>query len=103
MMRTWRKLTYTCDGNSKVVVNLHAKQARILFNGHTYNMKQTDDSDGQKFSGDSFVWHVKGEDGSLQRASKSSSGDKIAAANCHLQSAGTDSATPPAKPRAAQP
>jgi membrane-bound inhibitor of C-type lysozyme len=102
MMRTWRKLTYTCDGNTKVVVNLHAKQARVVFNGHTYNMKQTDDSDGQKFFGDSFVWQVKGEDGSLGRSSKSGSNNKTVAANCHLQSAGTDS-TAPTKPRAAQP
>jgi membrane-bound inhibitor of C-type lysozyme len=103
MMRTWRKLTYTCDGNSKVVVNLHAKQARVVFNSHTYNMKQTDDSDGQKFSGDSFAWHVKGEDGFLERASKSGSDTKTVAANCHLQSAGTDSPGPTKKPRVAQP
>ena len=103
MMRTWRKLTYTCDENTKVVVNLHAKQARVVFNGHTYNMKQTDDSDGQKFFGNSFVWHVKGEDGSLERTSKSGADSKTVAANCHLQSAGTDSTAPPTKPRAAQP
>lgn len=102
-MRTWRKLTYTCDGDKKVVVNLHAKQARVLFNGHTYNMKQTDDSDGQKFTGESFVWHVKGEDGSLEQNSKSDSGRKIVAANCHLQSAGTESSSPAKKPTPSQP
>src|SRR6202030_2554264 len=49
MMRTWRRLTYTCDGDAKVVVNLHAKQARVVFKGHTYNLQQADGSDGEKY------------------------------------------------------
>jgi membrane-bound inhibitor of C-type lysozyme len=92
MMRTWRGLTYTCDGDAKVVVNLHANLARVVFKGHTYNMKQVDESDGQKYTDGSLVWRNKDEVGSLERASKSGSAKSLASA-CHLQSAGTN---PPA-------
>src|ERR1700722_15680626 len=43
MMRTWRRLAYTCNGDATVVVNLHAKQSRVLYKGHTYNLQQTDE------------------------------------------------------------
>jgi len=95
MMRTWRRLNYACDGGAKVVVNLHAKEARVTFKGHTYNMKQVDESDGQKYTSGSFVWRIKDEVATLQHSSKSSK-NKFLAAGCHLQSAGT--AAPPAPP-----
>jgi membrane-bound inhibitor of C-type lysozyme len=94
MMRTWRRLTYTCDGGSKVVVNLHAKQARVVFKGHTYNLQQADESDGEKYTDGAIVWRNKEEVGSLERSSKSG-GNKSLAAGCHLQSAGTAPTTPP--------
>jgi len=93
LMRTWRRLAYTCEGDAKVVVNLHAKEARVVYKNHTYNMKQVDESDGQKYTDGSFVWRNKGEDGSLERASKTGSDAKALATGCHLQSAGTN---PPA-------
>jgi membrane-bound inhibitor of C-type lysozyme len=92
MMRTWRRLTYTCDGDAKVVVNLHAQQARVIFKGHTYNMKQLDESDGQKYTDGSVVWRNKDDVGTLERSSKSGTNKSLAAA-CHLQSTGTN---PPA-------
>jgi membrane-bound inhibitor of C-type lysozyme len=94
MMRVWRQLKYTCDGDVKVVVNLHAKQARVAFKGHTYNMQQVDESDGQKYTDGAVVWRNKDEVGSLERSSKSG-GNKTLAAGCHLQSAGTAPTTPP--------
>jgi len=94
MMRTWRRLTYTCDGEAKVVVNLHAKQARVVFKGHTYNLQQADESDGQKYTDGAVVWRNKDEVGSLERSSKSG-GNKSLAAGCHLQSTGTAPPTPP--------
>src|SRR3982074_2644695 len=42
MMRAWRQMNYTCDNNARVVVNLHGADARVIFQGHTYNMKQVD-------------------------------------------------------------
>jgi membrane-bound inhibitor of C-type lysozyme len=95
MMRTWRRLTYTCDRDAKVVVNLHAKQARVVFKGHTYNLQQVDESDGQKYTGGAVVWRNKDEVGTLERSSKSG-GKKSLATGCHLQSAGT---APPAPSR----
>src|SRR6202047_506122 len=95
MMRTWRRLTYTCDGDAKVVVNLHAKQARVVFKGHTYNLLQADESDGQKYTDGAVVWRNKDEVGSLERSSKSG-GNKSLATGCHLQSASTAPPTPPA-------
>jgi membrane-bound inhibitor of C-type lysozyme len=94
-MRTWRRLTYTCDGDAKVVVNLHAKEARVVFKGRAYNMKQVEESDGQKYTGGSLVWRNKDEVGTLERTSKSG-GSKSLASGCHLQSAGTN---PPAAPQ----
>jgi membrane-bound inhibitor of C-type lysozyme len=94
MMRTWRRLTYTCDGDAKVVVNLHAKQARVVFKGHTYNLQQADESDGEKYTDGAVVWRNKDEVGTLKRSSKSG-GNKSLAAGCHLQSAGTAPPTPP--------
>jgi membrane-bound inhibitor of C-type lysozyme len=96
MMRTWRRLTYTCNGEVKVVVNLHAKQARVVFKGHTYNLQQADESAGEKYTDGAVVWRNKDEVGSLERSSKSG-GNKSLAAGCHLQSAGT---APPAPPPA---
>lgn len=93
LMRTWRRLNYTCEGDVKVVVNLHAKEARVVYKNHTYNMKQEEESDGQKYTDGSLVWRNKGEEGSLERASKSGSNAKALATGCHLQSAGTN---PPA-------
>ena len=95
MMRTWRRLTYTCDADAKVVVNLHAKQARVVFKGHTYNLQQVDESEGQKYTDGAVVWRNKDEVGTLKRSSKSG-GKKSLAAGCHLQSAGT---APPAPSR----
>jgi membrane-bound inhibitor of C-type lysozyme len=94
MMRTWRRLTYTCNGDAKVVVNLHAKQARVVFKAHTYNLQQADESDGEKYADGAVVWRIKDEVGSLERSSKSG-GNKSLAAGCHLQSAGTASPAPP--------
>lgn len=90
MMRTWRKLTYTCDGNVKVVVNVHAKQARVVFKGHTYNLQQVNESNGQKYTDGTVVWRDKDEIGTLERPSKSGT-SKSLAAGCHLQSTGTAS------------
>lgn len=96
MMRTWRRLTYTCNGEVKVVVNLHAKQARVVFKGHTYNLQQADEVDGEKYTDGAVVWRIKDDVGGLERSSKSG-GNKSLAAGCHLQSAGT---APPAPPPA---
>jgi membrane-bound inhibitor of C-type lysozyme len=97
MMRTWRRLTYACDGGATVVVNVHAKQARVTFKGHTYNMKQVDESDGQKYTSGSLAWGIKDEVGTLENSAKSSE-NKSLATGCHLQSAGTAAPpTPPAK------
>jgi membrane-bound inhibitor of C-type lysozyme len=94
MMRTWRRLTYTCDGDAKVVVNLHAKQARVVFKGHTYNLQQADGSDGEKYTDGAVVWQNKDDVGTLERSSKSG-GKKSLAGGCHLQSTDTAPATPP--------
>jgi membrane-bound inhibitor of C-type lysozyme len=94
MMRAWRRLTYTCNGDVKVVVNLHAKQARVVFKGHTYNLQQADESAGEKYTDGTVVWRIRDDVGSLERSSKSG-GNKSLAAGCHLQSAGTAPATPP--------
>jgi membrane-bound inhibitor of C-type lysozyme len=88
MMRTWRRLTYTCEGDVKVVVNLHGKQARVVFKGHTYNLQQADASDSDKYTDGKVVWRNKDEVGTLERSSKSGDSKELASA-CHLQSAGT--------------
>jgi membrane-bound inhibitor of C-type lysozyme len=94
MMRTWRRLTYTCNGDAKVIVNLHAKQAHVVYKAHTYNLQQADESDGEKYTDGAVVWRIKDEVGNLDRSAKSG-GNKSLAAGCHLQSTGTASPTPP--------
>ncbi|HSY33092.1 MAG TPA: MliC family protein [Verrucomicrobiae bacterium] len=94
MMRTWRRFTYTCIGDAKVVVNLHAKQARVVYKGHTYNLQQVDESEGEKYTDGAVVWRIKDEVGNLDRSAKSG-GNKSLAAGCHLQSTGTAAPTPP--------
>ncbi len=99
-MRTWRRLTYTCDGDAKVVVNVHAKQARLVFKGKTYNLQQVEEAEGQKYTGDSLVWRLKEDVGVLERASKTgenSDNNKSLATGCHLQSAGTNPSEPATK------
>jgi membrane-bound inhibitor of C-type lysozyme len=92
MMRTWRRLTYTCDGDAKVVVNLHAKQARVVFKGHTYNLQQAEESESEKYTDGVVVWRNKDGVGALERSFKSGR-RKSLAAGC-LQSAGTAPPTP---------
>jgi membrane-bound inhibitor of C-type lysozyme len=94
MMRTWRRLAYTCDGDVQVVVNVHAKQARLVYKAHTYNLQQTDESDGEKYTDGTIVWRNKDDVGTLERSSKTGA-NKSLAAGCHLQSAGTAPAIPP--------
>ncbi len=94
-MRTWRRLTYTCDADAKVVVNVHAKEARVVFKGKTYNLHQTDEADGQFYEDGSIAWHIKDDVGKLEFLK---SGTNISlATGCHLKSAGTNPSTPPAK------
>ena len=100
LMRTWRRLTYICDRDAKVVVDVHAKQARLVFKGKTYNLQQEDETDGQRYSGSALTWRLKEDVGTLERSAKSgekSADSKPLAAGCHLQSAGTNPSTPPAK------
>ena len=100
LMRTWRRLTYTCEGDAKVVVNVHAKQARLVFKGKTYNLQQEEETDGQKYSGNALVWRLKDEVGTLEHSANSgekSADSKPLATGCQLQSAGTNASAPAAK------
>jgi membrane-bound inhibitor of C-type lysozyme len=100
LMRTWRRLTYSCDADAKVVVNVHAKQARLVFKGKTYNLQQVDETDGQKYSGSSLTWRLQDDVGTLEHSAKpgeKSTDSKPLATGCHLQSAGTNPSTPPTK------
>jgi membrane-bound inhibitor of C-type lysozyme len=102
MMRTWRRLTYSCEGDTKVVVNVHAKVANVVFKGHTYNMKQVDASEGQKYSDGAVTWTEKDEVGTLKRPSKSGDDAKTLASGCQLQTAGTNPPNPSQKAPPAQ-
>jgi len=102
MMRTWRRLTYSCEGDTKLVVNVHAKVANVIFNGHTYNMKQLDSAPGQKYSDGALTWTEKDDVGTLERSAKSGGEAKALASGCHLQTAGTNPPNPSQKAPAAQ-
>ncbi len=88
MMRTFRRLSYTCDGDAKIVVTLHGSLAKVVYKGHTYNLKKTGGADSHNYSDGSFTWSEKDEVGSLKQGAKSAEG-KTLASGCHLQSAGT--------------
>jgi membrane-bound inhibitor of C-type lysozyme len=65
----------------------------VVYKGHTYNLQQADESEGEKYTDGAVVWRIKDEVGNLDRSSKSG-GNKSLAAGCHLQSAGTAPTTP---------
>jgi membrane-bound inhibitor of C-type lysozyme len=84
MMRTFRRLSYSCDGDAKIVVTLHGALANVVYKGHTYNLKKTAGADSHDYSDGSVTWSEKDQVGSLKQ------GDgKTLASACHLQSAGT--------------
>ena len=84
MMRTFRRLTYTCDGDAKIVVTLHGSLAKVVYKGHPYNLNKTGGADSRNYSDGSITWSEKDEVGSLKQGD-----NKTLASACHLQSAGT--------------
>jgi membrane-bound inhibitor of C-type lysozyme len=84
MMRTFRRLNYTCDGGAKIVVTLHGSLAKVVYKGHTFNLKKSGEADSHDYSDGSVTWSEKDDIGSLKQGQ-----NKTLASACHLQSAGT--------------
>ena len=99
LMRTWRRLSYTCEGDQKVDVDLHGSSARVAFKGRTYMMRQVDGgaAGGQKYSSGALAWWNKGQEGRMERNTPGEK-NKPLASGCHLQSTGTAPAAADDKP-----
>src|SRR6266581_9574775 len=65
-MPMMQRLSYNCDGGTKVVVFLRERNAQVSFQGKTYAMKQVEAGSGTRYSEGSVVWWSKGEKGFLE-------------------------------------
>jgi membrane-bound inhibitor of C-type lysozyme len=97
MIRAFRHLTYTCEGNSKLIVSLRGASARVVFKNHVYNLKQVDPPSGTKYSDESFVWWTKGDAAFLQDISSPDKYEMLSK-DCRLQTSTLPPPTPAAKP-----
>jgi putative lipoprotein len=84
MRRAIRRLTYVCEGDTKVLVGTSGGTTRVAFKDHIYIMKQVEAASGTKYSDGSVVWWIKGEEGSLEDDSKPEK-KQLLAKDCHLQ------------------
>ncbi len=85
-MPMMQRLSYNCDGGTKVVVFLRERNARVSFQGKTYAMKQVEAASGTRYSEGSIVWWSKGEEGFLEDDTKAGEPVKLAE-NCKLERA----------------
>ena len=85
-MPMMQKLSYRCDGGAKVMVYLRERNARVVFGGKSYAMKQVEAASGTKYSDGKTVWWSKGEEGFLQDEAKEEQPVRLAE-NCKLEKA----------------
>jgi putative lipoprotein len=78
------KFSYSCDGGAKVMVYLRERNARVVFAGKQYSLKQVEAASGTKYSDGKTVWWSKGEEGFLQEETKEGQPVRLAE-NCKLQ------------------
>jgi putative lipoprotein len=74
----WKQFEYTCEGGTKLTVNLHNQTARVGYQGKAYSMKQTQSADGERYSDGKVVWWGRGNGGFLQEDAPDGNGRMIA-------------------------
>jgi membrane-bound inhibitor of C-type lysozyme len=79
----WTRSDYTCEGGAKVTVNLSDENAKVLYQGQTYLMKQTQSADGNRYSDGKVVWWGRGTGGFLQEDTPEWNG-KMIVKHCQL-------------------
>ncbi len=85
-MPMMRKFSYNCGGDVKVMVFLRERNARVVFAGKSYSMKQVETASGTKYSDGTTTWWSKGEEGFLQDESKQGEPTRLAD-NCKSEKA----------------
>jgi putative lipoprotein len=85
-MPMMHKFSYSCDGGAKVTVSLRERNARVVFGGKSYSMKQVEAASGTKYSDGKTVWWSKGEEGFLQDERNEEQPVRLAE-NCKLEKA----------------
>src|SRR6266446_1561111 len=83
-MPMMHKFSYSCDSGAKVMVYLRERNARVVFGGKSYSMKQVEAASGTKYSDGKTVWWSKGEEGFLEDESKAGQPVRLAE-NCKLE------------------
>jgi putative lipoprotein len=78
------RLTYRCDGGTTVKMYLRGRNARMVFAGKSYAMKQVEAASGTRYSDGSVVWWSKGEEGFLEDDAASGKPVRLAE-NCKLR------------------
>ena len=79
----WKAYEYTCEGGTKMSVQVAGDLAKVLFQDRQYLMKQTPAADGARYSDEKLAWWSKGESGFLQEENPEGDG-KILAKDCKL-------------------
>src|SRR6266404_3689663 len=77
-MPMMHKFSYSCDSGAKVMVYLRERNARVVFGGKSYSMKQVEAASGTKYSDGKTVWWSKGEEGFLEDESKAGQAVRLA-------------------------
>ena len=85
-MAMMRKLSYNCDGGTKVTVLLRERSVRVVFAGKSYSMKQVEAASGTKYSDGAMLWWSKGDEGFLEEEAKEGQSVRLAD-NCKLEKA----------------
>src|SRR5437588_7987424 len=80
------KLSYRCGGDAKVIVFLRERNARVVFAGKSYSVKQVESASGTKYSDGTTAWWSKGDEGFLEEEAKEGQPVRLAD-NCKLQKA----------------
>jgi len=83
-MPMMHKFSYSCDSGAKVMVYLRERNARVVFGGKSYSMRQVEAASGAKYSDGKTVWWSKGEEGFLEDESKTGQAVRLAE-NCKLE------------------
>ncbi len=89
-----RKFSYSCDDHKSVDLFLRERNARLVFAGETYALKQVQAASGARYAGEHLVWWSKGESGFLEDHTDPRNPKRLAD-HCKL--------VPPAKPAKTEP
>ena len=88
MVPAWKRFSYACDDDLKLVVRTRGNYARVYFKDKVYYMTQTRSADGVRFAEGPVVWWTVGSGGFLDDTTDPSNPTHLAK-NCKLDADAT--------------